>query len=188
MRKVNSILIAVIFMGLTGCGMAEDLTRRCGGYMDTMCDFVLGQDSDSIDDLNGRVSDLEKQIELLSQLISNGMSSDRLLQDKIKELQNNVSINYDRLFYLETQVEVNEDVVQDLVSRVVVLESNEAIVEIIDPCGDSNGVDEVLFVLSSGEVVAWYQNLGLAILNNGSYVTTDNQACNFTVNNGNVNF
>lgn len=61
---------------------------------------------------------------------------------------------------------------------------NDAIIEVIDPCGPNpDGPDEVLFRLSSGEIVAWYKNLGLSVLGDGSYITTDNQRCYFSIHN-----
>lgn len=63
----------------------------------------------------------------------------------------------------------------------------DAIIEIIDPCGPSSSdVDELLFRLSTGELVAWYKNVGLVALSNGNYVTTDQQKCYFTISNGQI--
>lgn len=60
----------------------------------------------------------------------------------------------------------------------------DAIIEVIDPCGPNpDGPDEVLFRLSSGEIVAWYKNLGLSVLGDGNYITTDNQRCYFSIHN-----
>ena len=56
------------------------------------------------------------------------------------------------------------------------------ITSFIDPCGDDPGhQDEVLFVLSTGQLSAWYLNLGLVILPPGRYITTDHQGCRFEV-------
>lgn len=61
----------------------------------------------------------------------------------------------------------------------------DSIVRIIDPCGASgSGVDELIFVLSTGQLVAWYQNIGLVALKDGTYRTTDTQSCIFKVVNG----
>lgn len=62
-------------------------------------------------------------------------------------------------------------------------DGTDGIVEIIDPCGDDVGrPDEILIKTSSGELLAWYQDLGLTILEEGTYRTTDSQRCRFTVN------
>jgi hypothetical protein len=64
-------------------------------------------------------------------------------------------------------------------------EGQPSIIEIIDPCGPGdNGPDEILFRLSTGELVAWYHNLGLVVLADGAYQTTDKQKCQFTVTGG----
>lgn len=57
------------------------------------------------------------------------------------------------------------------------------IVGYIDPCGDSTGLDEILFVLSDGKYAAWYFNVGMVVLTDGTYKTTDAQACHFTISN-----
>lgn len=68
------------------------------------------------------------------------------------------------------------------------LNGTNSIVNIIDPCGDGAGPDEVLLIMDNGQVVAWYQNLGLSVLQpNQQYQTTDTQQCRFQVDiNGNV--
>jgi len=57
----------------------------------------------------------------------------------------------------------------------------DAILEIIDPCGDAVGKpDEILLVLNDGQILAWYKDIGLSILICGqTYVTTDSQKCKF---------
>lgn len=60
-------------------------------------------------------------------------------------------------------------------------DGNDSVYRIIDPCGDSMGVDEILFVLVSGEIVAWYEGVGLVVLKPGIYRTTDDQLCQFEI-------
>lgn len=53
-----------------------------------------------------------------------------------------------------------------------------------DPCGDGPGHDEIVLVFETGEYVAWYEDLGLALLTPGlTYHTSDQQQCVFTVPN-----
>lgn len=66
---------------------------------------------------------------------------------------------------------------------------SDAILAIIDPCGDSPTViDEILIILSDGRVLvslseqANGKNTRLALLPPGTYVTTDGSSCTFTVN------
>lgn len=59
------------------------------------------------------------------------------------------------------------------------------IVELIDPCGDGPGYDEVLLQLANGQLMAHYAGGGnlqfLTVIGPGNYSTTDSQACSFTV-------
>lgn len=66
----------------------------------------------------------------------------------------------------------------------IVAPEGYTIKEVIDPCGDGPGQDEILLVLSEGSVVAWYKDLGLVELEDGNYVTTDSQSCSFSIING----
>lgn len=62
-----------------------------------------------------------------------------------------------------------------------------AVLAIIDPCGDNPGhQDEVLLLLSNGQYLAYFKESGseefLTILEWGkSYVTTDDQECHFKI-------
>lgn len=59
------------------------------------------------------------------------------------------------------------------------------ILEIVDPCGDGPGVDEVVIILEGGLYLAWYKNVGLAVLEEiTQYKTTDAQKCRFKIVNG----
>lgn len=52
--------------------------------------------------------------------------------------------------------------------------------DIVDPCGDGVGPDEVLLIMDDGRVLAWYLNLGLSLLSPYTvYRTTDTQMCYF---------
>lgn len=60
----------------------------------------------------------------------------------------------------------------------------DSIIEIIDPCGDSPGYDEVLLRLADGSLVVYFEqgsNRFLTELTPGTYQTTDSQRCVFTV-------
>lgn len=63
------------------------------------------------------------------------------------------------------------------------------VTEIIDPCGDGPGFDEVLLKLANGKIMAHYAGGGnlqfLTILSPGNYTTTDASACRFNVDNNN---
>lgn len=57
------------------------------------------------------------------------------------------------------------------------------VTEVVDPCGASSGPDEILLVTNAG-IMAWYKNVGLVLLEDGNYVTTDSQRCRFSVQDG----
>jgi hypothetical protein len=59
-----------------------------------------------------------------------------------------------------------------------------SVVNIINPCGDSSGFDEVLLKLANGSLMAHYSHGNkqfLTLLTPGNYATTDGESCNFTV-------
>ena len=72
------------------------------------------------------------------------------------------------------------------------LNGRDAVIEIIDPCGDKAGVhDEVLLKLSTGQLLASFsdnengKNTRFSILTEGRYKTTDGSNCQFSVNSNN---
>lgn len=93
---------------------------------------------------------------------------------------------------LLTIVSINS-AIASLSGQVSVLQSNESIVELLDPCGDMPGqFDEVLLRTSSGKVIAYFETGSKRFLSvltpNQSYSTTDVQGCAFSVNsNGELN-
>lgn len=65
----------------------------------------------------------------------------------------------------------------------------DAIVQIIDPCGDAPGIyDEVILKLATGVLLASFSdnangnNTRFSVLTPGNYTTTDGSNCHFTVN------
>lgn len=59
-----------------------------------------------------------------------------------------------------------------------------SVVELINPCGDGPGFDEVLLRLANGSIIAHYADGNkqfLATIGPGNYVTTDGQSCHFTI-------
>jgi len=69
------------------------------------------------------------------------------------------------------------------------LDGGDAFIELIDPCGDGPGFDEVLLRLTDGRLVAYFEQGGnrfLSVISDGNYRTTDAQGCYFSVSGGNV--
>lgn len=79
-----------------------------------------------------------------------------------------------------TEVEV-----QDGVNGSNGLDGQDAIVSVIDPCGDApNILDEVIFRLNNNSLMVYFESGSkryLTLLEPGTYITTDNQKCVFTV-------
>lgn len=62
----------------------------------------------------------------------------------------------------------------------------DAVIEVIDPCGDGPNYDEVVLRLADRSLIAYFQNgtqRFLVKLTPGTYVTTDAQQCTFQVDN-----
>lgn len=65
-----------------------------------------------------------------------------------------------------------------------------SIAEVIDPCGDGPGEDEVLIVFSDKSVLAYFETAKSGILSlleeNKTYITTDQQRCKFHIIDGEI--
>lgn len=65
------------------------------------------------------------------------------------------------------------------------IDGKDAVAELIDPCGDGPGFDEVLLRLSTGELIAYFESgegeRHLSVIGPGAYSTTDEQSCRFDV-------
>lgn len=65
------------------------------------------------------------------------------------------------------------------------VDGENAILEVIDPCGDyEDGYDEVIFKLNSGDLMSYFETGSrrfLTLLTPGKYQTTDNQKCKFEI-------
>lgn len=68
------------------------------------------------------------------------------------------------------------------------LPGQDAVIDIIDPCGDAVGIyDEVILRLSTGQLLASFSdsasgsNTRFSLLERGFYVTTDGSNCHFSV-------
>lgn len=83
-----------------------------------------------------------------------------------------------------------QDQLNELTVRVAELETNSPVIEIIDPCGDGVGFDEIILRLGTGELIAYFQHGAyrfLTVLGEGDYQTTDMSRCRFSVDsNGSI--
>lgn len=67
-------------------------------------------------------------------------------------------------------------------------------VDYVNPCGDGQGFDEIILRVTTGsqvKFIAYFEQGSkrfLSELGNGNFRTTDQQACNFSVNDGVISF
>lgn len=68
-------------------------------------------------------------------------------------------------------------------------DGQDCFTEIIDPCGDGPGVDEIVIRMCTQQNIAWYLGIGLVQIGAGNWVTTDQQACVFHIDaTGNISW
>lgn len=168
MKKI--LLILTICTSLaTGCGITDKFNETCGGDMDNLCQAFFGVEGEpskppGLPESLAEDADIDDLRDALNQLIAYAESlgaNQEIMQTSIENLQADLS---------EAQL-------------------GSHVVGIIDPCGDDpNHLDEVLFEMASGQLVAYFRASGneqfLTVLANDNYVTTDYQRCAFSVVNG----
>lgn len=172
MKKL--IILAVVSLSLTGCGIAEDIGRQCGGSFEHFCSLIFGSNSSDIEELDDRLTELEdahKQAVTTINTLSQSSNSNEALLNTLQTQANSMQV------------------------QIAQLESYENIVELVDPCGPHAGYDEVLLKTSSGKFIAYFQSGNgnnqkrflTELSENVLYSTTDTQLCQFSIINGVVN-
>lgn len=110
------------------------------------------------------------------------------LQKRLNQLESSVNGLYLDIDNLEVDQDSLEQQISLINTSIVNLEAKTTVATIIDPCGDKSGYfDEQLIKLSDGSIIAYFEQNGkrfLTTLPNGNYRTTDQQACNFSIVNG----
>lgn len=157
----------------TGCGVVQSMRENCGG--NDLCEYFLGRDYTASD---------KKQDELANSRYSEMQASLNELVTNMALLSQNETQNSTAISNLQTQTNL-------LLVQMAQISTGLRITELLDPCGDGAGYDEVLVRLSDGRLLAYFETGGnrfLAVLtNNAYYRTTDAQLCNFYVTvSGNV--
>jgi len=158
---------------LIGCGPAQKLSRDCSGTFDQVCDLVLGDDSDEIAEHEDRLDDIERRLRSLNLELTS-------IIETLNVLSQTVNVTQLQLADLQADADL-------VVAEVAVLSGYHNIAEIVDPCGDGPGYDEVVLKTSQDEFLAYFQKGSrrhLAVLVDGNYETTDEQRCEFTIQNG----
>lgn len=169
----KTALILFSLLTLVSCG--KDLRR------------ALGADHRAeIDRMNDQINDHEKRLTSLENTVSVGASEMAQIQAELDSLESDQTALANSL---NGALNTLQDELNDVVEDIAILKGHENIVELIDPCGDGPGFDEVLLKTSSGKLIAYFEvgnKRFLSVLTNGTYQTTDQQACVFQVLNGEV--
>lgn len=127
--------------------------------------------SDDVRRLENRVTSLEERVNILtanfnaSVIVLNDLTQTQTgTQAQISQLQADANLAQAQLTELQLETRVTE---------------------IIDPCGDSAGYDEVLLRTNDGRVIAYFEtgsNRYLSVLiPNVQYATTDGSNCSFKI-------
>lgn len=173
-------LFAAILLNLSGCGVAETLSKGCGGELDPVCDVVLGGDADRVE----QIADNEAAIDELRVMLLNEILT---LRNSVEILEHTYGSEGSDVTVLIDMLQSN---INTILTRLAVLEGYSHIVEFIDPCGDKPGhFDEVVMRTNDGQLLAYFDYQGrefLTLLTDGWYTTTDRQRCLFQVRDGRV--
>jgi hypothetical protein len=172
---MNKIVITLA-IALTGCGISERISSSCGGDLEHLCESILGDTQDQINNNRDDIKELQLQVAALQQELD--IQIDLLIQANIN--QDEINNNQD--------VEINNQqvLINQLLVDMVEVKTRITVAEIIDPCNNNVGYDEVLIRLSDNSLIAYFEsgsNRFLTKLTPGSYRTTDTPPyCYFTVN------
>lgn len=174
----NLILLAALALGLLSLQSCGETPRQfTEGFVNTLgkgVEFIGQQPKHIVRTVLG--IDKDKR---------DSERGDLRLQEQLDELSLAVSDLYAQVDVSGINQDALEQEIALAVQRLAELESNDSIVEFIDPCGDNVGkFDEVLMVTSSGSIVAYFESGNkrfLTVLPNGNYRTTDVQACRFSI-------
>jgi len=131
---------------------------------------------------------LDQNALYLQQLNSYNSSQDLALLQAINNTTNNIMSLQTQLTNQNTLISNQQTQINSALLQLATLNGYKNIVNFYDPCGDKSGkVDEIFFVLSTGEMVSSFsdnsngQNTRFALLTPGSFMTTDSTNCYFNV-------
>lgn len=155
-------------------------------------------------DLEDNDADLQAQINIINGSLTSTINNVSSIQLSLTAALNSISALQSTDASLQAQID-------NLLGRIEVLESadyqtqinnlvvnlanlsNEvegSITRIWDPCGDHAGnFDEVILQTNDGTFMAYFESGSkrfLSVLGNGTYQTTDNQACVFNISGTNI--
>jgi hypothetical protein len=173
-----------MFILLVSCGRNEGLKQYTrdliGANYDQDVKHLDRKNSDQdeeIDKINVRIDALELSIQDNINEINSLYNELDVIGDSNDSMYNNILSIINSL-----QNSVNNDIVE--LTELVEEKTEESVAELVDPCGDSVGYDEVLIRTNSNKLVAYFEvggNRYLSVLPQGNYMTTDGSNCHFTV-------
>lgn len=155
----------------SGCAMQQDLAKSCHG--NTICTTFFGRPVEE------RLEDHDAAIDRNSASIADLYAQVEYLKLRLNALSERLDVQGVNLEYIQADMANTASDLQEL-------QNQDSVVEMIDPCGDVNGeFDELLLRTRSGALVAYFESGSrrfLSSLQPGSYATTDNTGCSFSVN------
>lgn len=192
-------LYCIMFLFLSGCGVAENISKTCvGSDLEQGCNTLFGyRDNDqdvAVNDLRGKVSALEKQSSLLLSSIYSLQSSVDSINNVLPTLASGAALTSltARVVALEGQIGTPVTGLQAIVTQntatILQLQSNYNVTNLIDPCGNGPGYDEIFLRTSTGKIIASFSDSASGLNTRfseltagGPYSTTDGTGCTFTV-------
>lgn len=150
-----------------------------------------------INDLKTRISELEtntmSNIEAINSLttnINNLQITISNLEDSSEDYESDISELNAVASALETQLDLLQAENNANTTNIAILQGYNNIAELVDPCGNGPGYDEIFLRLSTGVIVASFSdnasglNTRFSVLSPSdslAYITTDGTSCNFKV-------
>lgn len=204
---MKTLLLLSTMLIVSSCGLTEGLDKNCGSDIRMGCNLLFGtKDSDQdsqIAEVTFKNNEQDAKIASLQNSITNMISNIDSLTLSVQDLENTDNDTYNTISALQSIVNANTVQLLSLATSVTTLNGNltttqgqltaltnslsKSIVDFKDPCGNGVGYDEILMKTKDGKFIAYFEDGGnrfLSILENGTYRTTDQSRCYFTVNNG----
>jgi len=183
MKKLLMILIAIN-------------TMACSQYTFSTTDAINNIKED-IDDLKQRITVIENIIQSNIYTINSLSQALTSIQSILSELDSNDTQQANDIIILNAQIQTLQSLITNLqnntntnTTSIAQLNGYKNISEIVDPCGDDSGYDEVLLRLTDGTLIASFsentsgKNTRFSILTpNDSqlFMTTDGTNCTFKI-------
>lgn len=154
----------IMLLLLASCGNNKGLNARLDGVE------AKNREQDE------RLSALELQTNTLILSITDLTQELEIIQENEESSTENISSVIQAL-----QTQVNANIIQ---IAALDLETSNSITQIVDPCGNGAGYDEVILKTKAGEYLAYFEHGSqryLTKLEIGNYMTTDGTGCHFSL-------